>query len=406
MKKKTRITALDISDVKVAGVVAELESDNKINVLSHDVVNESCLKNGLVMDIAATANIVKSFVKRLQQKSNTFSPAISVNISSEALALSKSEAAILISNARGIITTADLKTVISQAHIQGVSLDRKVIETLVSKYMVDDNTEVINPLRMHAKKLSVQLSVISGLTNHINNLKKAMSRAGYCVKDLVADPIADSFSVLTDTDKEDGVVLINIGSLFSQVTVYKNNKIDYLNVMHHGGVDITELISRSLNVSFKYAEELKRRYGCEQSQDRQKQEVVLKNDDGTFKTINKNLITDIASRGLFDIFDIINKDLKIADIYLERDYKIVVTGGLAMMDSVIEILQAKFNLDISIGVPRGYNVANELVSPVWSTCLGIAKKSLINPPYIPNCRALSIPRYIVQKFNDFMIDYF
>ncbi len=406
MKKKPRITALDISDVKIAGVVAELESGNKITILSHDITNETCLKNGLVMDIARTAAVIKNFVKKLQHKSRTSSPTISVNITGEDLALSKSQAAMLISNARGIITSADLKAVISQAHIQGISLGRKVIETFISKYMVDDSVEVINPLRMHAKKLCVQLSVVSGLTNHINNLKKAINRAGYCIKDLVADPIADSFSTLTEKDKDNGVVLINIGCLFSQVTVFKKNKMEYLKVLNRGGANITESISSSLDVSFEYAEELKRRYGCAQSYDNQKQEVVLKKDDGTFKTINKNLITDAVSGGLFDIFDFINKELKRANIYLEKDYKIIVTGGLALMDSAIEALQAKFHLAISAGVPRGYSVVNELVAPNWSTCLGVAKKSLINPPYIPDCRALSVPGYIMQKFNDFMIDYF
>ena len=65
MKKKLRITALDISDRKIAGVVAELESKGKISVLGHDVIHESCLKNGLVMDIAGTANVVKNFVKKV-----------------------------------------------------------------------------------------------------------------------------------------------------------------------------------------------------------------------------------------------------------------------------------------------------------------------------------------------------
>ena len=406
MKKKPRITALDISDVKIAGVVAELESKNKITVLSYDITNESCLKNGLVVDITKAAAVIKNFVKKLQHKSHTSSPTIAVNITGGDLALSKSQAAILISNARGIITSADLKAVISQAHIQGVSLDRKVMETLISKYTVDDNVEVINPLRMYAKKLCVQLSVVSGLTNHINNLRKAVSRAGYCVKDLVADPIADSFSVLTEKDKEDGVVLMNIGCLRSQIIVFKKNKMEYLKVVNRGGADITESISSSLDVSFEYAEELKRRYGCAQFYNNQKQEVVLKKDDGTFKTINRNLITDAASRGLFDVFDFIDKELKKANIYLEKDYKIILTGGLALMDSAIEALQSKFHLAISAGVPRGYSVVNELVAPNWSTCLGVAKKSLINPPHIPYSRALSTPRYIIQKFNDFMTDYF
>jgi len=406
MKKKLRITALDISDRKIAGVVAELESKGKISVLGHDVIHESCLKNGLVMDIAGTANVVKNFVKKLQHKTHAISSSVSINITGQDLALGKSETAILISNPRGIITTADLKTVINQAHVQGIALDRKVIETLISKYIVDDSTDVINPLRMHAKKLRVQLSVISGLTNHINNLKKSVNRAGYCVKDVVADSVADSFSVLTQSDIEDRVVLINIGSLFSQVTVLKNSKIEYLKVFYQGGIDVTESISSSLGVSFKYAEELKMRYGCEQARDDQKQEVVLKNDDGTFKTINKNLITDAASRGVFGIFDTISRELKIADIDIEKGYKIIITGGFALMDSIIEVLQAKYGIAISVGVPRGFSVANELVSPSWSTCLGVAKKSLINPPYIPNCRASSFPKLIIQKFNDFMIDYF
>jgi cell division protein FtsA len=406
MKKKPRITALDVSDVKIAGIIAELESDNKMTVLGYEVVNHSCLENGIVMDIAQAASNLKDTIKRLQDKTHTTTSALSINIAGKDLNLSKSEAAILISNARGIITTGELKTVIDQAHIQGISLDRKVIETLISKYTVDDNIEVINPLRMHAKKLNVQLSAISGLTTHINNIKKAVNRAGYFVKDMVADAIADSYSVLLDSERESGAVLINIGSSLTQVSVYKSNRILYLKTFNKGGSSITEVIASSLGVSFAYAEELKKRYGCGQSYGSDKQEVVLKNDDGTFKTISRDLITDAVSRGLFTVFDVIVKDLKMSEINFDQGYKIIITGGLALMDSVIEVLQTKYNLSISIGVPRGYSIANELVSPGWSTCLGVAKKSLISPPYIPAGRSLSIPRYIAQKFNDFLIDYF
>jgi cell division protein FtsA len=406
MKKTKYITALDISDSKIAGLTACSDSNSKIEVLAHHSVKKKCLRNGLVTDIAQTAQAINEFISQLNEKYRIKSPILSINISGEHLRLDKAEAAVLISNPRGIISTSEIRNLIHQAHIQGTSLDRVALETMVSRYIADDNIEVDNPLRMHARKLFVELMMISGLANNVNNLKKVISQAGFAVSDIVVDILADNIAVLSKENSEDNFAIVNIGSSLTQIAVYRSSRIDFFKIIKSAGNKITEAISKSLNVSFEYAEELKKRYGCEYLITEDKQDVVLRADDGSFNTIDKSLITKATAKGLLEVFNEVNEALKSRGLSVNSLDRIILTGGSALMDSIIETLQKSFKVAITVGQPKGFNVANELISPQWATCLGVAKRSLIEPAYVPKHKKPSSTNYILEKFRDFLTDYF
>jgi cell division protein FtsA len=406
MKNTKYITALDISDSKIAGVVACSNPNSKIKVLAHHISRQKCLRNGLVTDIAYTAKVINEFINSLNEKYRLKSPVVSVNIAGEHLRLDKADAAVLISNPRGIISASDIRNLINQAHIQGTCLDRIVLETMISRYIADDNIEVDNPLRMHAKKLFVEMLMISGLANNVNNLKKAISQAGFTVSNTIVDILADDLAVLGKEEISNNFALVDIGSNLSHIAVYKSSQIKFLKIIKSAGDKITQTISQSLNVSFDYAEELKKRYGCEYSATEGKQDVVLRAGDGSFNTIDKSLITKATAKGLLEVFNEINDELKNRGISLNSLDRVILTGGTALMDSIAEKLQESFRVSITVGQPKGFNVTNELISPQWSTCLGVAKRSLIKPAYIPQYRKPSSANYIVEKFHDFLTDYF
>jgi cell division ATPase FtsA len=179
-----------------------------------------------------------------------------------------------------------------------------------------------------------------------------------------------------------------------------------MKVIKRGGKDITKSISQSLSISFEYAEELKKRFGCEHSNSGARQEIVLKRDEATFKTIDKSVITAAASQAACNVFENIYSIFKDSPVFEQNSSKVVLTGATALMDSMIEILQSKFNLTLEVGNPRGFKIDNQLNSPSWSTCLGVVKKTFLGACTHPSSRALSLHKYLVQKLSDFMTDYF
>ncbi len=406
-KRKKTVTAVDLSDSKACGVIAEVRNE-QIEIIASHLIEGGGLKKGLVVDIGVTAGILKNLLKELKKGAKGSSDSIYINVSGSHLDTGNCHGAVMISNNRGVVLKKDVRSVISSAHVHGIALDRMPLHTLVRDYIVDEHRGIINPLKMHARKIEVDLLVVTGVSNYIKNLKRSVNQAGYQIKEMVVSSLPPFYSVLEEEERKSGVVLIDIGAGLMEIAFFHEEKLKKLAIILKGGDDITESISKRLKVSVSYAEEIKKRYGCALvSSEEAVEEVVLKDSNGNVKVINKNEISEAVKRSLEEILSKVESKLEELDCLQNAPCGIVLTGGTALLDSMIEVAQKTFVLPVRLGSPRGFQISKALNSPIWSNCLGLAKYALIKETASPQTDARLKPlAFIKEKTADLFSDYF
>lgn len=405
---KRYVTAVDISSSKICAAVSELDNKGGVRILAADKIDTLGLKKAIVVDMGMTAQILKRLIKDLKETSGISNQSLYLNVSGTHLDTCYCHGAVMISNSKNVIAQRDIKSVIASAHTHGVTLDRTPIHSLLCGYIVDEHDGVINPLEMHAKKLEVDILVITGISNYIKNLIKSVNQAGYQVKELVASGLATSFSVLTEDEKKSGVILIDIGAGVTDITFFKDDKLNSLKIISKGGNDITENISRKLKVSISYAEEIKKRYGCAFVDNKQEDEdIVLKDSNGNIKSIKREEISELIKFSLSEIFLAIKQKLKEVDCMEHVSCGVVITGGVALLDGMIEMAQGTFGLPVRLGLPRNFKSSIKINTPIWSNCLGLTRYALLKENKSSQSLRKSNPlSFIKKKVEDLLRDYF
>jgi cell division protein FtsA len=377
-RNKRNVTAVDISNSKIRTCLAEEERGGKVNVLAACETDVKGVDRSIITNLGEVAETLKRMLDKIREETGICNHSVYLNISGSHLDTGNSHGAVMIQNSRNQITKRDLDNVIASAYAQGVSLNRQVIHSLVYRYTIDEQDNIFDPIDMYARKLEVDLFIISGIDNIIKNLKKAVNQAGYEIKALAASAFADSYSVLTEEEKKSGVILLDLGAGVTDIAFFRNKNLRGFKVIDAGGEDITVELSKKLKISLSYAEEIKKRYGSAASQLKDKEEdIVLKSGDNDFKKINKYQISDCVQKILHEILKEVKSALEDTRCLQEAPCGVVVTGGVTLLDGLIEKTQEYLNMPARLGLPANFTSNNKIINnPAWSTCLGLARFAL------------------------------
>jgi len=407
-RNKKNITAVDISNSKIRACVAEDIGKGDINILAAEEADLSAVKRSIVIDLGQTSGVLRNILNRIKDDCGVDNRSIYLNVSGEHLDRTNSHGAVMVQNSKGQVTKRDINNVIASAYTRGVSLDRAPIHSLICGYTIDEQDGVLDPINMHAKKLEVDLSIISGISNCMKNLKKAVNQAGYEVKELIASALAASFSVLTDEEKRSGVVLIDLGAGVTDIAFFKNNYLRGFKVIPKGGEDITDEVSKKLKISLSYAEEIKKRYGCVFINNQAaKEDIALKDTNENFKSIDKSEICEIIKKSLKSTFKEIKSTLNNLNCLNEAPCGIVITGGVSLLDGLVEEAQDILEIPVRFGLPNRFKSSKNLKFPTWSTCLGLARYALIKEDSLSNKDGRLNPlAFIKRKIENLLTDYF
>lgn len=388
LTRNKHITCVDISGSAIKAAAVDEDKSGNLTVQAMVKKDVLALRRGVVLDIAKAADTLKAVLQELQAKAKGINQSIYLNISGLHLRGNMSHGAVMITHPRGIIRTQDIQNVINSAYTLGISLERIPIYSRDNNYIVDEQEGIINPKGMHARKLEVDLFVISGIDNYIKNLIKCVNQAGYQVKELVPSVLAGGYGVLSEREMNSGSILIDMGAELTEAFLFVNGRPSDFVVLPAAGNDITNKLSRELKISFEYAEEIKQRYANISSARKKAEDVVLRNAEGDFKTIKSDLINTVVSDVLKDIFSQVKEDLEKKGAFGKAACGLVFTGGAATMEGAIELMQQSMGTPVRLGVPRGFANTAKTSLAAWSTCLGLARYAAftqkaqqdLNPP--------------------------
>lgn len=373
--KKNFIASLDLGTTKTCLMIAEVLENNKINILGYGVAPSEGLNRGLVVNIGKTAESIKEAYAIASNRAGIEINSVNVGVAGEHIMSIRNRNYVTITNDEHEITESDLKRLEEDIKRIRIPSDRQILHIIPEEYYVDYNDGIENPIGMSGEKLEATSHIVLASIPAIENIKKSVERAGLHINQYVLQPIASSLSVLEDSERDLGVLMIDIGGGTTDIAVIHKKAIKYSKVFGIAGNQVTNDIRETLGIITEEAENLKKEYGYATTSSIIKDEDILIRRVSTMGStkIPISLLTQIISLRMKELFTIIDNELRNSNFKNKIRAGIVLTGGGSLLKGSEILAQEVFGLPARIGIPLESITGklSDVEKPEFSTAIGL-----------------------------------
>jgi len=370
MKKRT-ITSIDVGTTKVCTIMADMDDGDNLRVTGVGVTPSTGLHKGLVVNINDAREAIRESVRKAEEASGYKVDSAYVGVTGRHVSSLNNKGVIAITRNDRLVRPDDLKRVMHCARSVKVPTDRKLLHVIPRGYAVDGQVGVKNPLGMHGFRLDVEAHIITAATTSIQNLVKCIRGIGIDIEDLILEPLASSEAILSEDEKQIGVILADIGGGTTDIAVFREGSIWHTSILPVAGYQITRDVSIGLGLPFDVAEGMKKRYGSVMPVYETKTESNTSiSADG--HGVSYQDLCDIIRARVEEIIRLILLELPRAEYETLVPAGLVITGGGANLPGIealgIDILQ----LPVRVGKPAAiYGIADTLHDPAYATGVGL-----------------------------------
>ena len=370
-KKNSIVVGLDIGTSKICAAVGEM-TEHGIEIIGIGVHPSQGLRKGVVINIEATVNSLKKAVEEASLMAGCEIHTVFTSISGGHIKGFNSHGIVAVKNKE--VVARDLERVIDAAKAVAIPMDREVLHVLPQDYIIDDQDGIRDPLGMSGVRLEAKVHIVTGAVASAQNVIKCCNRAGLNVAEIVLTPLAAADAVLTDEERELGVVLVDVGGGTTDIAVYHDGTVKHTAVLPIGGNHITNDIAAGLRTAFNDAERLKQRYGCASasmvsSSERVEVPCVASKGAGT---ISRQILCEIVEPRLAEIFELVQKEVTKSGYESSLASGIVATGGTMLLAGAVEMADRSFGLPVRLGTPaRVGGLVDIINSPIHAAAVGL-----------------------------------
>ena len=369
------VVGLDIGTTKVCAIVASIDSRSKVNILGVGKAPSEGLNRGVVVNIDKTVNAIRSAVEQAELASGIQVQAVNVGIAGDHIKSHTSRGVITITNKDQEITVQDVERLIKDCKQVNFPSDEEILDVIPQEFIVDGQDGIQDPVGMSGVRMQADVRIVTGLVTAADNLQRCVRRAGYEVADVILEPLASSYAVLEDEEKEAGVVLVDIGGGTTDVAIFQGSTIRHTAVIAIAGQKVTDDIRIGLSVLQEQAMRLKHKYGHAFADLIEKEEIITVPGIAGRppKEIRKSILAQIIQARIEEILEIVANEVK-ENVYAdELSAGVVLTGGGSLVECILPLAEDIFGMDAKIGVPTGLTggLVDEVNSPIYSTGVGL-----------------------------------
>ena len=379
------VVGIDVGTYKIVTIIAKLV-ENVVNVLGVSEVKSLGIRKGQVVDIEEAVSSINSAVEAAERMAGYNVSHVIVSIGGSQIESQNSRGVVAVSSPQGEISPSDLSRVIDAAKAISLPSTRSIIHVLPRNYIVDGQEGIKDPVGMSGIRLEVDTHIVTANNVAVRNLEKAFSEVGVDVDSFVFSGYASSLAVLNDTEKELGVVLVDIGAGTTDISIYTEGSVSYSSVLAIGARHVTNDLAIGLRISLESAEKIKLFLSQNQFKKSVKTEEEPKenkpSDEIDLSSLNlpeeitkvsqKTLIEGIIRPRLNEIFAMIGMELKKSGYGGQTPAGIVITGGGAMTVGIKESARRTLAMPVRIGMPVNIKgIIDEVQHPAFSTAIGL-----------------------------------
>jgi cell division protein FtsA len=389
------IVGLEIGTSKVCVVVGELNAGGALNIVGLGQAPAGGVRKGEIVDPAQAEEAVHYAIVEAEKMAG-------VEISRVYLGVTGAH--IRGFNNRGIhrvlaedheITEVDVQDVVKNAKAINLSVENSIVHAVRQHFFLDGQDGVTNPVGMLGSLLEVDVHVIHGVTNRLQNAIRLVKGLHLEVEEIVFNGLASSLALLTNEQKELGALVIDLGGGTTEYVVYVNGIVKHTGVLAIGGDHISNDLGHGLKVSLSRAEKLKCEHGAAVVQESSKGHIITLAHELNLpaRTINHEHLQRIMSLRLEEIFQIIAQDLEQAGVMDYLGAGVFIGGGGARIPHLAQLAETVFKLPVSLGQTNSISgLTSALDQPEFLTAIGLVKYASLKSRKRPAGGFLSLLR--------------
>ncbi len=375
---KDLLVGLDIGTSKVAAVVAELRPDGSYEVIGMGQSESKGLKKGVVVNIEATVQSIQRALEEAELMADCKIAEVFTGIAGSHIRSFNSSGMVAIKDKE--VTQTDVARVIETAKAVNIPTDQQILHILTQEFSIDGQEDVREPIGMSGIRLEVKVHIVTGAVSAAQNIVKCERRCGLEVHDLILQPLASSLAVLTEDEKELGVVLVDIGGGTTDIAIFSEGAIRHTAVIPIAGDQITNDIAMALRTPTPDAEDIKMQYGIAKQAIADPEDMIEVpgvGDRGT-RTLSRQALAAVIEPRIEELYSLVHQVVRESGYEELLSSGVVITGGTAMMPGMVELGEDIFLKPVRVGVPEYRGNLHEVVkSPRYSTVMGLLQEGCV-----------------------------
>lgn len=375
------IVGLDIGTTKIVCMVGKRNEYGKIEILGMGKSESIGVTRGVVSNIEKTVQSIRTAVDQAEAQSGVNIRVVNVGIAGQHIKSLQHKGQKIRHKGEDEITQDDIDNLIEDMYQLVIAPGEEIIHVLPQEYIVDKEVGIKDPIGMAGTRLEANFHIISGQVTAAKNIYRCVEKAGLQVQELILEPLASSEAVLSEEEKEAGIVLVDIGGGTTDIAIFQDGIIRHTAVIPFGGNIVSEDIKEGCTIIKSQAELLKVKFGSALANENQENEIVsipgLRGREPKEISI-KNLANIIQAR-MEEIIENVYFEIKNSGFEKKLIGGIVVTGGGSQLKHITQLIEYLTGMDTRIGYPNEHLAANnaeEITSPIFSTSVGLVIKGL------------------------------
>jgi len=379
MAKSKLIAAIDLGSSKIATLLAQFREDDpeKIHIIGAASAVSRGVRKGQIVNIEEAVSCITESVEAAERMGGFNISKAWVSLDGAHVGSLNSQGVVAVSQPHGEVSQEDVKRVLEAARAISLPSSSEIVHVVPRSFTVDGQEGVRDPVGMTGVRLEVDTHIITGSTTALKNLSKCVSEVGCDVEGLIFGGLAASEAVLSDTEKELGVVLVDIGGGTTDIAIFVEGSLAYSSVLPVGAKNVTNDLAIGLRISLESAEKIKLFLGKHKDKEDELDLASLELVE-EMKTVSyKTLVEGIIRPRLNELFGAIASEIRKSTLAGLTPSGLVLTGGGAMTVGIIDSAKRTLSMPVRIGYPTGISgLIDDIENPSYATSVGLLKHAI------------------------------
>lgn len=377
--EKNLIVGLDIGTSKVVAMVGEIKADGEIEIIGLGSHPSRGLKKGVVVNIESTVQSIQRAVEEAELMAGCEIHSVLCGIAGSHIRSRNSHGIVGVKDRE--VSAGDVDRVIDAARAVAIPADQKILHILPQEFIIDEQDGIREPVGMSGVRLETRVHMVTGAVSAAQNIIKCVRRCGLEVDDLVLEQLASSYAVLQDDEQELGVCLVDIGGGTTDIAVFTDGSIRHTAVIPIAGDQVTNDIAVALRTPTQHAEQIKVKYACALRQLAGTDEniEVPSIGDRPARRLTRQTLAEVVEPRYEELLTLVQAELRRSGLEDLVAGGVVLTGGSARMEGLVELAEEVFHMPVRLGLPEKVSGLTDVVrNPIYSTAVGLLQFGNLN----------------------------
>jgi cell division protein FtsA len=370
--EKSLVVGLDVGTSKIVAIVGEIQADGSVEVIGLGSHPSRGLKRGVIVDMASTEQAIQRAVEEAELMAGCEIHSVFAGISGNHIGSLNSDGTVAIKDKE--VSEGDVERVLDAARAVPVAADQKILHVLPQEYVIDNQDGIRQPIGMAGVRLEAHVHVVTAALSATQNIGKCVARCGLVIDELIMQPLAASYSVITEDEKNLGVCLVDIGAGTTDIAVFTDGAIRHTACIPIAGDQVTNDIAVALRTPTQHAEDIKIKYACALEQLARNDETIQVPSvgDRTSRRLARQTLAQVVEARYRELFSLVLAELRRSGLENMVAAGMVMTGGASRIEGAEELAEEIFHMPVRLATPHGVTGLADVVSnAIHATGVGL-----------------------------------